>query len=248
MSHDKRSFWSTLPGILTGVAAIITAVAALYVALSRDAIKPSTPENTIAPAPTEPASPLKWPLIGEETFTVANERWYTGVSDTPRVRSEHRIASGKYRWDLECRKPAERYVPAPYRSAANFFVAVDTRMVAFSPGKKITASLGFGRTPRGTYSFVISSNKQFALIRHDGTGPSELLYWTAAKIDPAKVNRLGVYVDNQVIKLYLNADLVGEYRDPSFGGGQIELAVGCPNEGTSATVEFDNFEYRSMSP
>ena len=39
MSGNKKSFWSTIPGILTGIAALITAATGLYVALSHDEAK-----------------------------------------------------------------------------------------------------------------------------------------------------------------------------------------------------------------
>lgn len=34
MSNEQKSFWTTLPGILTGIAAVITAIVTLYIALN----------------------------------------------------------------------------------------------------------------------------------------------------------------------------------------------------------------------
>ncbi|NJD60656.1 MAG: hypothetical protein FIA98_14780 [Anaerolineae bacterium] len=44
MPDKKKSFWVTLPGILTGIAAVITAVTGLYVAFSPDQKKKVTSE------------------------------------------------------------------------------------------------------------------------------------------------------------------------------------------------------------
>jgi len=36
MPENNKSFWTTLPGILTGIAAILTAITGLYLALNRN--------------------------------------------------------------------------------------------------------------------------------------------------------------------------------------------------------------------
>jgi|GEM_PF-956363 hypothetical protein len=38
--EKKQSFWTTIPGILTGLAAVISAVATLYIALNKDPSQP----------------------------------------------------------------------------------------------------------------------------------------------------------------------------------------------------------------
>lgn len=50
--NNKRSFWSTLPGILTGIAAVITAIATLYISLNSGVF------NEIKPTPTLTSTPL----------------------------------------------------------------------------------------------------------------------------------------------------------------------------------------------
>ncbi len=50
---SDKSFWTTLPGILTGIAGIITALAALVAALNAAGILTPAPPNT----PTPPAIP-----------------------------------------------------------------------------------------------------------------------------------------------------------------------------------------------
>lgn len=48
MPEKKKSFWQTLPGILTGIAAVITAITGLYLVISPDNKKtvPSPPAPT----------------------------------------------------------------------------------------------------------------------------------------------------------------------------------------------------------
>jgi hypothetical protein len=61
MSDKQKSFWTSLPGILTGVAAIITAITGLYLATGPDHTEPpESPVPEIEPDHKEP------PVIPEE--------------------------------------------------------------------------------------------------------------------------------------------------------------------------------------
>jgi hypothetical protein len=53
-------------------------------------------------------------------------------------------------------------------------------------------------------------------------------------------------VDQQVIKCYLNSDLLlGEFKDDTFKGGTVGLAEGAlSSDGGMAIIDFDNFEFR----
>jgi hypothetical protein len=64
MDEKKQSFWTTIPGILTGVAAVISAVAALYVALHQNKQPPPSvqePPRATSQAPHAPQRPQVTP-------------------------------------------------------------------------------------------------------------------------------------------------------------------------------------------
>lgn len=50
--NEEKSFWTTVPGILTGIAAIITAIGGLIIALNMGGIITPTPTLTPTPTPT----------------------------------------------------------------------------------------------------------------------------------------------------------------------------------------------------
>jgi len=61
MSDDAKSFWTSLPGVLTGLAAVVTSVTGLFLAVNGGLSKPAHEDvavAAIAPAPvaTEPAA------------------------------------------------------------------------------------------------------------------------------------------------------------------------------------------------
>jgi hypothetical protein len=53
---EKSSFWATLPGILTGAAAVIGAITALVVALRKEPEKPAEIAHATAASMSIPAS------------------------------------------------------------------------------------------------------------------------------------------------------------------------------------------------
>ncbi len=68
---DKKSFWYTLPGILTGIAAIIMAGVALYDAVSHDEPdRPMIEEFNCGPAETGSGSQLSWEVTGATQVTI----------------------------------------------------------------------------------------------------------------------------------------------------------------------------------
>jgi len=264
---EKHAFWTSLPGVLTGAAAIITAITGLVIAMLYNGDKPTkaTPEKTqssraatsVTSAPTSPIEPPAvkqpsnalrpndWPLIAEETFTVPSTGWYQGkFSDEGFKRSEVSITSGKYRWDLELHKAWERVVESPHGPAVNFYLAADVRFVAFRPEQEFSASLLFGRASNRDYTFRISSNKYFSLLKFDGTTNTTIISWTPINIQPQESIRLAVAVDEKHIKLYINDKLVGAYQDPTFSGGKVGVGVSGYVADSVGVIDFDNFEYR----
>lgn len=245
----KKSFWTSLSGILTGVAAIITAVTGLYIAINRNGEPPPIPAPTLHPTatstPVKSATlPKEWPLVGEETFTEISPGWLEGsYANEYLSRFDLNFVGGKYRWDMEFRNGREKCIDAPYGPATDFYLAVDVKFVVLTPGN-ITASLLFGRASNKDYAFRISSNKKFGLERFDGTRHEMIISYTPTSINPKESNRIAVAVEDRQITLYINSKFVGEYKDFTFTGGKVGISVTGWQPGQSTVIDFDNFEFR----
>jgi len=238
MTEKMPSFWTTIRSILTGLAAIITVVAGLYLTLHRS----TQPPQQISPAPSLhlPTSipPAEWPLIGTETFTEDSPGWYVGnITARNLARANLRIVGGKYRWDMGFQKEGERYVEAPYKSAVNFYEAVDVKMLDYEPIKGAGIFLGGIQND----VFLISSDKKFFFKPLYSKDQS----WISGDIDinPKEDNRIAALINDSNFKLYINSKLVGEYRDDTFKGGTVGLVV-TGGDGGSLVVDFDNYEFR----
>lgn len=80
--EEKKSFWATLPGILTAITALITAIAGLLAAINSSAELfpaketqtpiPPTPTSTPVPLPTETFTPVPTPVFVTQ-FTLYSE-------------------------------------------------------------------------------------------------------------------------------------------------------------------------------
>ena len=69
-SKDTKSFWTTLPGILTGAAALVTAIATLIGALNAMGVfTPATPTPPVGATSTLPASATSTVSAPAITFT-----------------------------------------------------------------------------------------------------------------------------------------------------------------------------------
>lgn len=62
MDEKKQSFWTTIPGILTGVAAVISAVAALFVGLHQKTQPPPSIQETPRATSQAPHAQVPTPL------------------------------------------------------------------------------------------------------------------------------------------------------------------------------------------
>ncbi|HII07668.1 MAG TPA: hypothetical protein HA349_10265 [Methanotrichaceae archaeon] len=97
--NDKKSFWNTLPGILTGIAAVITAIGGLLVILDSmgvfDGDEPDGPQIELPkieqfdsdPARINPgeASTLRWAVSGASRATIVPEIGSVDLTGTRRL-------------------------------------------------------------------------------------------------------------------------------------------------------------------
>lgn len=242
----KHSFWTTLPGILTGLAGAITAATGLYVALNHRDQKTSADRPPVSPTEVKaPSSATTWPMVAEEAFTALPAEWFKGtfLDKDKFVRSEHGIVGGKYRWEMEFRQPAQVFIDLPYGSATDFQLSVDLRFVE-STSDELSGGIIFGKASNKELSFHISSNGKYSLSRFDGKH-DRIIEWTPIRINPSgEANRISVTVENQQIRMYVNANLVGVYKDFTFTGGKFALTAQAYKPNVLAVMDFDNFEFR----
>jgi len=244
MAKDNRTFWKSLPGILTGIAGILTALTGIYLAFWR--VNPP-PVISSEPINTKPVTVdfLKWTLIADETFSDNHSGWNVGLYHYEGFKNiEFKIVDGKYRWDVEAVRDWFQYYGSPFESVVDFYASVriefhDTTLL------NTDAGLAFGSNPGSGYLFMLSPRKVFDLCKATEGGKSytSIFGWTPVNIDMRSPIELSVLVENQQFKLYIKSKLVASYRDALFTGGKVGLYIGT-FEASSFTVDFDDFIIR----
>lgn len=252
--NENKSFWATVPGILTGIGTVIAAITGLYIALHppKSTDTPSslsaTPSSTVAT--TIDPGPPTWPLVAEETFTKNGSGWTAGSFTYNGIpRFDIRVTDGAYRWDISFSKALRSgRVYVPYGAMVNFAAGIDLKIADNTD--EVAASMHIGDSSDQLYSFNISSNGYFSLTRtipNSMETEGDLIGWTpisfksGIKFDPKSWNRMMIVANDQLIKLYINSELQGEFRDVEFRGGKVGLSVEMFKQGSSV-VDFDNFK------
>lgn len=195
----------------------------------------------------QPLAESGWPLVGEEHFTGADSGWPVGLVEYPQGNLDRKILNGRYRITFEAKDNRFFWQVSPYGSFVNFSVAVDATFAHTDDGMVSTANLVFGISDAGYYDFEISSAGEFCLFYWDQKQVNVMIRRSAVKgrFQPGEWNRMRVVVDEQVIRCYLNSQLVGEFREFRFTGGEVALGAGTyiPGGG-SGVVDFTDFELR----
>ncbi len=89
MTDKPQSFWSSMQGILTGIAAVITALTGLYLAVNgNSATQPSTtpPLVVTAPVPADPDKPIITPVTSPTKQPTLEPRPMATVTPTTRIQ------------------------------------------------------------------------------------------------------------------------------------------------------------------
>lgn len=250
MGSDKKPFWNSLAGILTGIAALVTALTTLYLALARDDPQKIPPKPTPSPLRSEKKTPseprTKWVLVGEDTFTAAQSKWplFNSITLDGFKWFKAEIVSGKYRFEFETNKSASRIFDSPYGVSARYRWAADIRIVNFN-SDHIVAGLGFGQFSGIGYRFVIVTSGYWGVHKSAGANhtSTKVIEWTNAGIDPKKWNRMEVEVDGENVRLLINSQVVGTYKDSNLNGGSVSIYVASSKDNAMAAVDVDNLEY-----
>ena len=248
--HHKRPFWTSLAGVLTGLATLVTALTGVYLAVFQGGNgtgRAAPPSNTLAEQPAKKDFlPTAWEPIGEETFTDNSRRWAVGDIRDKRyhARNELRLVDGKYRWDAELLGDYEAWIDTPFGPATDMYAAVDVRFITARSSKPVLVGLLFGKASGKDYALNLSSSGVFALRRFDGAGSSVIIDWTPAPMNQAGFNRIAVAIEGQKISVFINSALAGMVVDQQYVGGKVGLSIWGQEPGAAIVADFDNFEYR----
>ncbi len=267
---EHKSFWSTLPGILTAAGGVIAAVGTLITALATAGVlnreKPTvvptatpipaitatfTPapatSTVVLPAPTQPAptaTALPGGLLFEDDFSAPRNGWLTEIAP----EAEKAYEAGEFRIALYQREFSAWTFPQPPRDLADFAIEVDARRVSGPSDNEFGVLTRYQDATDEFYLFAISSDGTYAVQKYRGDKWYHLAQWTAS--DAVKqgeaVNRLRVTCQGSKLRFYVNGESLVQVEDASFRAGSIGLLASSGDRG-GVVIAFDNLRVHALT-
>jgi len=254
MNGDKQSFWKTIPGILSGIALVITAFTGFYIAFNKVASSANKQDSIPIPIP-EPIPQgkeyLNWPIYLEETFSEVSVNWPEvkfKLDESGYLNSyEIKTVNGKYRFDISFKEEYGYYWHSIETDGKviDFYAAVDFRFKEFVEGNAIYATIIFGRIAKTYYTLNVTASEYVGLKYFNGTKTYTIIGWIKIPdMNPHEFNRMTIAINNQQIDILINDELIVEnFSDKEYLGGNLGLRVEGSGD-QEVIVDFDNFELR----
>ncbi len=251
---EHKSFWATVPGLLTAVGGMVAAIGTLITALvAAGVLGANKPTPTVVPnatpvaavtAPLTPAPVATAGVLFEEDFSAQRNDWLTEVS--PEV--EKGYEGGEFRISVYQRNFSTWTYPQPSRDLADFAVEVDTRWVSGPLDNEYGLLTRYQDASDEFYLFAISSHGFYTIEKYQGGRWHDLVKWTEAEAvkQGEAVNRLRVTCQGSTLRFFANGELLAQAEDASFRTGNIGL-LASSGEKEGVTIAFDNLRVRALT-
>ena len=270
-TNNGKSFWTTLPGIITGLAGLVTAIGGLLLVLNQTRVPASSPTerapvsptdtitDTVAPTNTDPPAATSTPvpslsseevelrLVLSDPFASNVNGWSTGEINDEFATTNQLIVDGKYRWEVTAHQDVWDLGVPTGPAVSDFTLSVEAQRISGSEGSEIT---GYGVVFRWVdfdnyYLFRIGDDQEFNFFLLENGERSTLIDWTSSSaIRPGEVNRLTVTAAGSHFVLSINDQIVGEADNGRLPSGIVGLVTRL-YAGTESVFEFDNLELRA---
>ncbi|MBW8012808.1 MAG: LamG domain-containing protein [Chloroflexi bacterium] len=202
-----------------------------------------TPTNTSVPSPTfvpgDPGLALGDPDFRDEFNNETNWSPYDAAS------SKAEINNGKFYYTKKTLEFGSRWTIS-WPTIEDYYIEVTAETPATCSGRDRYGIIFRAPSANEGYVFVLSCSGQYRLWIWDGSETTFLVDWTshaAINAGPGQINRVGVMVDGNTIKLYANGVELTTLTDNTYiGEYKFGLVVG--NSDTEPfTVIFDDLKY-----
>jgi hypothetical protein len=186
---DKRDFWATLPGMLTG-SPPLSALTGVYLAVRQDdSSGPRPPTKSLhhrrpflanPPSVRLPRSPTGHSSqrdVFERRLAVAAWQFPRGRAEAVRLS----VTGGAYRWEIEAQNELSKSINAPVGFLKDFFASVDVTVRQRSV-EPIDVGLIFGAAEGSNFRLLLKSPGSTGVSRASGTAINDLVVnWTPAR-------------------------------------------------------------------
>jgi hypothetical protein len=256
----RKAFFTTLPGILTGLAGTLGTVLALVTALNeaswlrREKVTP-TPTVVVAQGVISSAVPQaaagqsagsttsNTPLAASAGMTLADD--FSDATSGWQIQSEGDLwsvgyADGQYRVYTADSSYAIFGTPVKGYDAANLSIEVEAQQVS-GPLDGMYGVIVREQQETDFYLFALASDGTFAVLRSVNEEWLTLFDWTESQVVKplGEVNHLKVECVGATMRFTVNDALLAEVTDDALASGNVGLLAETTDEG-AMEVRFDN--------
>jgi hypothetical protein len=265
-----KAFFTTLPGVLTGVAGTVGTILALVTALNeatwlhRDKVTP-TPATVVAQVVVVTPTPQAETPAGQQAASISTQQ-NTPLPPTPGVTLTDDFSDATSGWQIQSEGElwSLGYVDGQYQvyaadstysvfgqpvqnyELANLALEVDAQQVS-GPVDGTYGVIVRERDDDTFYLFAIASDLTYAVYRTKGDDWQALVDWTeSVVVKPlGEVNHLKLECVGPTMRFAVNGVLLAEVSDDTYPSGNIGLLVETTDEG-AMDVRFDNLQVRPL--
>lgn len=185
-----------------------------------------------------------WPLLLFDTFDDNQNEWIDGEIDDEYAAIQITI-DGVYRWETTAKQGFHWRVWPESDFTTDFYLAVDTQNI----GDNIEAQYGliFRENEDAYFYWEINDSQHYRVFSYQNEWIELIPSTFTETIQPGEMNHLVVVSENNVYKLWINDQFVGQVSGSFPSNGQTGVAIGLSYEGEESVIIFDNFELRALS-
>ncbi|MEM7345631.1 MAG: protein kinase [Chloroflexota bacterium] len=207
---------------------------------------PTSAQATADEVPTIPG--LDGAILLAEDFGFNQNNWPAGESEDEFGTIAIDFVDGRYQLNAEAAQDTVRWFTPDSPEYDNFVLSVDAFPIEYN------APFAYGLVFRNDnddafYTFEIDQEGFFLdTLTRDNEWESVIGYTDSSAIVPDGPNQLVVKANGPSLTFYINGVEVAEIDDTSTNSGSVGLVLEFYEGGNEASVAFDNFVIREISP
>ncbi len=183
-----------------------------------------------------------WPLSIYDSFYENENEWLTGEIDDDYTTMTTAI-NGVYKWEAVAKQGFVWRIWPRSDTVSDFYLSVEAQNT--SDNRAAQYGVVFWNNDDGYYYLEIRDGEYFRVLSVYNQEWTTLIDSTySAALKAGEANQLEVVAQSDDIYILINGELVGQTTGSHASEGQVGLAIGLSEAGETATILFDNYEFR----
>ncbi len=168
----------------------------------------------------------EWEISMLDTFQTNFNLWDLGPYSNEFSSGERFIKSGGFLWKIDqINKNFWQSIFLQSSPVTNAYISLDARKI-IGDAQASCYGLAFRFTEDGGYFLFVCDDQSYAVIKTDNSTDTMILDWQISeKINPGRMNKLGIAAVGNQFEVYLNNQYINSFVDAKFPNGTVGVAI-----------------------